>query len=72
MGDYSSQNYSNMKAYTHLELKADFYEVEKQALNKTNFWLEGITNMTLEGTATISKYNCSAALARPSSYHEQR
>ena len=29
MGDYHSQNYSNMKAYTQLELKADFYEIEK-------------------------------------------
>lgn len=29
MGDYNSQNYSNMKAYTQLELKADFFEIEK-------------------------------------------
>ena len=69
MGDYHSQNYSNMKAYTKLELKADFYEIQKQALNKTNFWLEGITNMT---TSTVSKYNCSAALARAPTYHEER
>lgn len=67
MGDYHSQNYSNMKAYTKLELKADFYEIQKQALNKTDFWLEGITNMT---TSTVSKYNCSAALARAPTYHE--
>ena len=67
MGDYNSQNYSNMKAYTQLELKADFFEIEKQALNKTNFWLEGITNMT---TATIAKTNCSAGFNRPGTYHE--
>lgn len=67
MGDYNSQNYSNMKAYTQLELKADFFEIEKQALNKTNFWLEGITNMT---TTTIAKTNCSAGFNRPGTYHE--
>ena len=67
MGDYNSQNYSNMKAYTQLELKADFFEIEKQALNKTNFWLEGIDNMT---TTSIAKTNCSAGFNRPGTYHE--
>lgn len=38
MGDYFSTDYSQLKAYTELEIKIDFYEVIKEALKRTHDW----------------------------------
>jgi len=38
MGDYYSTDYSNLKSYTHLEIKIDYFKVIKEALTRTNGW----------------------------------
>lgn len=38
MGDYFSTDYSNLKTYTELEIKIDYYKVIQEALKRTHNW----------------------------------
>lgn len=38
MGDYFSTDYSELKSYTELEIKIDFFKVTLEALKRTHSW----------------------------------
>lgn len=38
MGDYFSTDYTELKAYTELEIKIDFFKVIEEALKRTHLW----------------------------------
>ena len=38
MGNYFSTDYTELKAYTELEIKIDFFKVIQEALKRTHLW----------------------------------
>jgi len=42
MNDYYNTDYTQMKAYTELEIKIDFYKVIDEALTRTSNWKKNV------------------------------
>jgi len=45
MNDYYNTDYTQMKAYTELEIKIDFYKVIDEALTRTSNWKKNVVKL---------------------------
>ena len=55
MGDYFNTDYTQMKAYTKLQLKLDYYNVLAGALDAVQVW----TKYQSTAGGTVVSYDCS-------------